>query len=180
MPSHITGLCGIIAQALGSLKRISKRLKLRLIILGAIIATVAFIVLLLPQPEPFLKITYPVDASSVSQNEAVSGVSKNIPTGQQIWVIVYAHEANQFYPISSIDTQPNGNWSSIITIGEANDSGYSFDIIVALANQDAQNQINAYKIYAKNNYSTNDSYPGMSELPSGLVTYDRITVTRSK
>ncbi len=126
-------------------------------------------------PLPSAKITYPLDGSTIGRNVTVQGTSQNLPGEQVIWVIVYVHSVNLYYPMSECAvTQTNGNWECFTTLGIQNDTGTKFDIIAVFANQTAQQTISNYLIEAKNR----QSYPGLEGLPLGTSVQDKITITR--
>ena len=125
--------------------------------------------------ESVVRITYPSDGATVEIREIVRGTSQNIPKEQAIWVVIYPHEVNRYYPQDyPADIQANGYWSSLAFFGSEKDTGKKFDVVVVLANKDAQDTFNAYLKKGKEE----KSWPGLERLPEGAVIYDRITVTR--
>jgi hypothetical protein len=125
-------------------------------------------------PEPVITISYPATGATVKLQEIVRGTSANIPEGYTLSVMVYPHAAGLYYPQHSMDIGANGDWTSLTTIGKEGNSGEAFDIVVVLADPDAQAVITAYLDTAK----AADAYPGLDKLPSGAVEYDRVIVTR--
>jgi hypothetical protein len=145
---------------------------------------VAFAIVLSPASlppagdEPFLKITQPLAGSNVTINELVEGVSTNVPVDNVIWVFVSVPNINRYYPMDNpAILQYNGEWSSQTTLGRDIDSGGQFDILVVLADIDAQNEINTY--LSQNVNPPNGIYHGMPKLPSGATVFDMVRVTRS-
>lgn len=93
-----------------------------------------------------VKITDPSDGSTVGQNIYVSGTSKEIPSGQNLSVMVYPLNVNLYYPQSApIYIEPNGNWTTPVGVGSDGDRpGSRFKIFVILADENAQKEINGY------------------------------------
>jgi hypothetical protein len=131
------------------------------------------IILSLPL-EPSLKITYPLEDYKVEIEQTVRGTSQNIPEDQKIWIVVFVHGDN-FYPQHyPINVQANGDWiSTAITCTEVS-AGEEFDILVVLANKEAQDILNAYIEQCKNE----KKWPGLERLPEGAKIFDRVIVTK--
>jgi hypothetical protein len=93
--------------------------------------------------ETAIAITSPVNNANVGMIEWVSGTSQNIPAGQQLWIVV--HEGNLYFPMMNI-TQRNtdGTWQYNTTIGKEDDAGKSFEIMAVLANNSAQETVQAW------------------------------------
>jgi len=126
-------------------------------------------------PTTEVKITYPYDDASVEIREMIRGTSQSIPEGQVVWIIVYPQITGRYYPQNALtDIQANGDWSSPALIGIEEDVGKKFDIIVVLANKEAQESLNAYLAQ----FEDKKTWPGLEKLPNGAVIYDRITITR--
>ena len=134
-----------------------------------------YILTVIPPPPPEIEITYPHDNDTVEISETVEGTSQNIPEGQVIWIVVYPHPVDRYYPYNDpADIQVNGEWASLVVIGVEEDAGMKFDIIAVLADESAQDTFDAYlkQAEATNNWS------GLDAIPSGAVIYGRVTVTR--
>lgn len=126
-------------------------------------------------PTLLLEITDPSHFSYVELKQIVRGTSQNIPKEQKISVIIYCHEIGCYYPqLDPIHVHENGEWSTFTCIGLEEDADKRFDIIVALADKKAQDALDEY---AKKCEETK-SYPGIKELPEGVVEYDRVSVIR--
>jgi PKD repeat protein len=123
---------------------------------------------------PVIKIAYPQNGATVHISETVTGTATNIPIGYKIWVLVYPHPANRYYPQSGKMTIQNGKWSIPVYIGVANNVGVKFDIIVVVANKQANDK---FVSYIQTGKKTNN-WPGMIGIPSGAKVYNKITVTR--
>jgi PKD repeat protein len=127
------------------------------------------------QDKTQIKITYPSKGATVNIQETVKGTAKNIPKGYKIWILVYPHPANRYYPQSGKLTLKNGKWSIPVYIGVKDNVGEKFDIFAVLANKQASDK---FTEYIKTGEKTN-SWPGMVGIPSGAKVYDNITVTRT-
>lgn len=126
-------------------------------------------------PKPKIEITYPYDGANVEIREMVRGTSEKIPEGQAIWIVVYSHVVDRYYPQNnSADVQANGDWTSLTSIGIEEDVNRKFDIIVVLADKRAQDAFEAYIKQAKDT----KTWSGLGKLIEGTTIYDRITVMR--
>jgi len=133
-----------------------------------------------PQGEqPQIRILFPVNGTDIGQFQNVDGVAKRIPEGYQIWHVIYAHNpTNGFYPKVQINPDRSGVWSiKDVDIGNRNNNGYKFDIIVLLANESAQKEFRNY-FYESN--IAGGVWPSMGQLPVGTKEYDTVTVTRAQ
>jgi len=122
------------------------------------------------EPEPQITIDYPLGTANIE--EVANGTAKNIPSGQKLWILVYPHKAQKFYPQGEANIK-NEKWTLAIRLGNPENTTEQFDIVAVLANQAAQDELNDYK---KNN-SVNKG-PWMWQLPNGAIEYNRTTVTR--
>ena len=122
-----------------------------------------------------LKIVSPAGGDSVGLPEVVRGTSRRIPQEQSIWLVVYSHAVNRYYPQNDpADVQQNGNWASICYLGLDQDAGKKFDIIATLSNSAVRKEFRSYLDTAKEK----QSWPGLERLPESTVIYDRVTVVR--
>jgi hypothetical protein len=123
-------------------------------------------------------ISFPIGGSSVSQLLTAQGTTQNIPSGQVIWAVVYVPSIALYYPmpIAAVVQQTSGSWQTQVTVGGPNDTGLQFDIIMVVANQAGQASLVAYNQDAERNHPGN--YPGIPQLPAGLVECSKVTVTR--
>jgi hypothetical protein len=125
--------------------------------------------------EPTVEISHPSDGATVELREMIRGTSQNIPQDYEIWIVIYPQVVGCYFPQNdSADIQANGDWSSLVFIGLEGDIGLKFDIIVVLANKEAQDLFNDYLTQSE----SEESWPGISKLPDSAVVYDRVTVTR--
>lgn len=128
-----------------------------------------------PSAKTEVRITYPTQRDSVELREMVRGTSQKVPDGQAIWVLVFPHVAGTYYPQNApADIQAGGDWTSLAFIGTDMDTDNKFDIIVALADEMAQGELNAYLAQ----YKDKSPAPGLTRIPNGTTEYHRITVTR--
>ncbi len=125
--------------------------------------------------KPEVEITYPYDGANVEISETVRGTSEKIPEGHAIWIVVYPHLVDRYYPQNnSADVQANGDWTSNTSIGIEEDVNRKFDIIAVLADKRAKAAFEAYIKQAKDT----KKWTGLGKLIEGTTIYDRITVTR--
>ena len=126
---------------------------------------------------PEIKITYPLNESTVNQYENINGTSANIPDGYQIWILGYSSNEDRYYPNPESGSIPrNGKWSIPIEIGSDGSTGAKYDIIAMLADTEANAKFEKYVADCKQN----NNWPGTEKenIPVGSVEYDRINVTR--
>ena len=124
---------------------------------------------------PMVKITYPTSGGYVQVREVVRGASQNVSHDRQIWVVVYVHSVNRYYPQDGpADVQANGDWARQAQMGLEKESGHVFDIVAVVADKKAQDVFLGYLQQAKEK----SSYEGIERLPDGAIIYDRIKVTR--
>ena len=122
-------------------------------------------------------ISFPIGGSSASQIVTAQGTSQNIPSGQVIWAIVYVPSIALYYPMPiAAVVQSSGAWQTQVTVGGPTDTGLQFDIIMVLANQAGQASLVAYNQDSERNHPGN--YPGIPQLPAGLIECSKVTVTR--
>lgn len=168
----------------GYYKRIPKRwhgaIAAMLIIFALIIILYACLTNqpLLPPLPPHIEITSPENGSDITMVQSVTGISSGIPAEPQLWVVIYAHKpTNRYYPQREpITPDRNGNWLiKDINVGNAYNSGYKFDIIALLLNESGQKE---FDDYFKNVNTAGSGWPGMKQLPAGIIASDNVTVTR--
>lgn len=118
-----------------------------------------------------ITITSPLNTAQI--RERIEGIARNIPEGQELWIVIYPHIACSYYPIGKAHIQDE-KWSLPAQFGESKDVGTDFDVIAVLADSKAQEEINAY-------FETCEmtmEWPGMDKIPDSAEEYDRVTVTR--
>lgn len=120
--------------------------------------------------KPF-RFTAPVENQTVGARLLVTGWVKEIPAGQQLWIIVTPRQPADYYPQDQAAfVQPGGNWSSLTFIGADADSGKAFEILAVLVDSEARAFIVDYL------HSGNQN--GMPGLPPGAKVLDKVSVTR--
>lgn len=121
-----------------------------------------------------VKITYPINYGSMERTEMIRGTSKRVPREHAIWVVVFPHEANLYYPQNSpANVQKTGDWTSLAYIGIEKDVGRKFDIAAVVADKTAQDSFRAYLAG-----SIKKGWSGLEKLPEGAPIYDCVTATR--
>lgn len=125
---------------------------------------------------PKVEITYPINNATVELREIVKGTSQNIPDGQVLWILIYPHEINRYYPQNkSVEFQAQGNWASPTLIGIENDVNKKFDIVAVLADEFADEILTNYL----NEAAKMGIWLGLEILPEGALIHDRVTAIRS-
>jgi len=119
-----------------------------------------------------LEITHPRRTTPVNQVETIRGGSRNIPKQQELWVVIYSHPDNLYYPHSTkAGIEINGDWRfKDVNIGASEDVNQVFDIIVVLANEEGQTKLKKYLGALDRS--------GLTQLPEGTKIYDRVEVRR--
>lgn len=99
----------------------------------------------------------------------------------KIWLIVYVVDIARYYPhgeggkaLQVID----GKWFGSVRFGDCSnlstDQGKKFQLIIATATQQANNEFEAYIEHER----ATGEYPGLERLPDGIIVLKRITITR--
>ena len=128
-----------------------------------------------PIPEPEITIREPYDGVKVDHTQMVKGTSANLPEGSVIWLVIYVHEVDRYFPHkSAVTMEAGGSWSSITFIGREDEAGLKVDILAVLADQSAQAEFESYNRAA----GEAESFEGIAQLPEGSLTYQRITFER--
>lgn len=118
-----------------------------------------------------IEIIYPSDGSQVPIDAIVKGKSANVPKNKMIWVIVYSFFSGKHFPSQNpAQIDNNGNWTSPVIIGSAEDYGKAFTISTYLIDEMGRNEIE--KELAKLDFS------GLEALPFNMQLYHRISVYR--
>ena len=122
-----------------------------------------------------LSITSPANNTQVGYNPSVAGKAGQISKGQKLWVVVYVYKTNRYYPQSGCLTpQSNSDWSCKAYLGTQSVSkGQKFDLIAVLADQNANSAFAQYQAYSQQA----NSNAGLTQLPSGIVAQNQVTVT---
>jgi len=95
-------------------------------------------------PPKKVKIIFPQNGEKVGSKIIVNGKSK-ISAGSHLWVLIHRKDlTDQWWPQNKPIIDPDGNWKSICSIGEARDVGYDFEIAVASFDKNEEKQILEY------------------------------------
>ncbi len=125
--------------------------------------------------KPEISMTYPISNDTIEQTIRAEGAFKKIPANEKIWIFVKPLEINRYYPQNSFaEIDAKGNWSSVVYLGQENDRGKKFEIITALVDVQAINQINAYLKEAINK----QNWTGMENITDNSIVYERRLVIR--
>jgi len=128
-----------------------------------------------PPPTTDAKITQPTDGARIEQTETVKGTSQIVPNGSVIWIVVFLPTVGRYYPQNyPADVQANCDWSSVVYLGQAGESGLKADIIAVVADKNAQDAFNTYLKDARDK----NAFPGLERIPEGATIYHRISVAR--
>ncbi len=120
-----------------------------------------------PAAEPVITITSPVSNANVTMWEWVSGTSKNIPIGQELWVVVKVD--GLYFPHRVETLNADGAWRHNVQIGQKDEGGKLFELIAVFTDSSAQKELKEW-------YKNQDD---LYDLPSGTTRYSTVTVTRS-
>lgn len=118
-----------------------------------------------------LEIVEPADGDTVDIEETIKGTSSRVPAGNVIWVAIYSHRDQKYYPHeyrAIVDSE--GRWTSPDTpIGAGDDLGRTFEILVLLVDSTGMSDLEEYRRRLDRS--------GMDGLPSA-VPHDRVIVIR--
>jgi hypothetical protein len=107
--------------------------------------------------------------------QGIRGTAENIPVNSSLWVVIYPHAAHRYYPQNDpVLVEANDTWYSDATFGTENNTGGTFDIVVALIDPST---VQVFREYIANEMNAKTSL-GLEQLPRGAKVYKRITVTR--
>ncbi len=124
---------------------------------------------------PWVGISFPVNAGTVASPVSVRGSYANLPTGYTIWVAVMPHDSGLYYFQHGPAAASGGTWSNSAYLGSESgvDRGKQFDILVVTANPDA----GVYISGLLEQWKQSGNYPGLDSIPAGMTVYHRVTVT---
>jgi hypothetical protein len=124
-------------------------------------------------------ITNPQNGIKVAQSVTVAGKYSLNDSVDAIWVFVMPLIAGTYYPQYSCDgtgvTKENGKWEMRIGVGTTNDVGNFFDIVLGLADDEANQTLSN----TMRNWCEDNNFPGLDKLPEGVVEKKRIRVIRN-
>lgn len=123
------------------------------------------------QPTSVL-ITSPTDGSKVSILATVQGTAHNVPTGEELWILIVPNNVTGYYPQSGPVVVTGNTWSSSARVGLPSDKGLGFTLIAALADQKGGAVIRAYFQQSGKNFK------GLDPLPEGILLMSQVHVTR--
>jgi hypothetical protein len=126
-----------------------------------------------------VKITSPQNGATIPQASIdIEGTSTDIPAGQALWIMVYPHGVNRYYPQDKRDLpivmMANGDWSAQAIVGSDTDSGLEFKLFAVLADEKAIKAIIDYLDASR----AKGSWDGLVQLPDGATICDKVSVTR--
>lgn len=121
---------------------------------------------------PSGSISSPGNGDLVSITEDIEGKVVNLGSSGLVWVVVYSHSANRYYPHTNpANVDSDGRWISPSTvIGASDDVKNDFGIFAIIADDSTQQVFRQY-------FQTPERQ-GMEELPATINVIDRITVKR--
>ena len=126
-------------------------------------------------PEIVIDMIEPFEGAKVEHIQMVKGTSDHLPADSVIWVVIYIPSTDRYYPHkSSAQMEVGGKWASSTYIGQPNEVGLKVDLVVVLANQEAQKEFEAYIAMSE----ANENHEGLAQLPSGAIIYERINFER--
>lgn len=120
-----------------------------------------------------IELNSPIYCENVENITTVQGRAKYIPKKEVLWIIVYSHKANRYYPQANnpVIILENGDWTSQATIGGVKERS---DICAVLADEKAQTTLKNYIDLCEDT----GVWPGIKILPEGTEIYDKVTVVR--
>ena len=124
-----------------------------------------------PPPQPSITIATPANNAPVNMYEWISGTSQNIPADRHLWIIIRVDEKYFAHEVLTINA--NGRWEHDTQIGQENEGGKRFDVMVVLANSSAHTTLRDWR----DKQNTAQQYD-LTSLPVGVTQYSAISVTR--
>ena len=92
-------------------------------------------------------------------------------------LVVYWVDGNRYYPaVEPIDFEVGGDWSIRASVGQEDDGGVVFDLIVVLNDAEAQAKLENYLDEVR---ASGGSSVGLRQLPEGSRRLDTVSVTRA-
>jgi hypothetical protein len=146
--------------------------------------TLSFVILILAsaaliatlgERNPNVYITDPSEMDTVPQHTLVRGTYRNIPDGEQIWVLVSPHADGVYYPQSEVvRLSDHQEWSARAVIGGAQDAGGVYNVIAVLASAEASAVLKEHMTQP----DSDTLGPVLASLPAGVRIYEQYTVVR--
>jgi len=147
------------------------------LVLFAFIGPLQFIRSYLPvRPQHTVRILQPYNGDSVPYEIQIRGDYRGNVRGWSLWVIVYPHNSQRYYPQRPVEIRSDNSWRVVARFGqdslEAN--GKIFDVSIYLASSQTDRELREYiKEADRTGY-----WSGMPSVPNGLTLLDRVTVIR--
>lgn len=117
-------------------------------------------------PSPIVSITDPLDGQSVPISIAVRGTAYNVGSNQKIWVF-FKYRNGPFIPMNAARIQPDGDWSSSISVRGLARYREWFDIVAAIVTNDQAEDV--LRDHRCRRDSLRDTCRGLSRLPEGYI-----------
>jgi hypothetical protein len=115
----------------------------------------------------------------VAQAATIVGKYSPANLADSIWVFVVPSITGRYHPQYTCDgmrvTKENGKWEIRIGVGVSNENGNFFDIVVGSANATANQSL----INTMNNWCEDKNFPGLENLPDGVIEVKRIRIIRN-
>jgi hypothetical protein len=142
---------------------------------GLVAALIVWLVPPLGAPLPSVAFEYPANRARVTRKLPVNGTARNIPSDEQLWLVVEDAEGQYHPQIKSVGVDLSNNWVTYVDIGTdaPSDVGRSFIVIAVLANAAAADKFDTYQKTAAAR-----RYPGMPNLPPTARRAAHVVVTR--
>ena len=143
------------------------------------ILTIILVVILVWTIYPILKGTT-VQITSLNNNdkvemcEIVQGKVTRLPSENKIWLLVQTSITDHVFPQVETAVAKNGEWSGQVCMGQENENGMKFSVIVVLADSQAHQEFADHRDAS----TKSRDFSGMVGLPNGADEYDRVIVIR--
>jgi len=122
-----------------------------------------------------VKVTFPTNNGQAGPTQTVIGNAASIPSGQNLWIVLYIPSVGRYYPQAPpVTVKSDGSWSARPSIGTGSDNGKTFEIMAVVTGANANSEFNNYIDTGK----STGSYPGLTSLPAGAQVMDSVSVTR--
>jgi hypothetical protein len=161
----------LIVVAASFLTRLTTKQRLGIAIL---VAAVAVGLWWIRQPGPEVAFTYPLEAGEVGTPERVRFESSHVSQSALLWLAVYSHDVDRFYPQAFAPERDDDDWTLTTHIGVEGDVGKIFDLVVFRVSSRAMPDLTDYIETGR----VTGSWDGLRSLPDGFDELDRITVKR--
>jgi hypothetical protein len=117
---------------------------------------------------PSISIETPGEDEQISvQASAVTGFMANIPEDRDVWLLVRSSSEGRWYPIQTVEPQPDGSWQSEADALQLTDPG-AYTLYAYLADFTASAEMKSYLTEAQ----ASGVYPGLPSPPEGTTLED--------